>query len=122
MSRLLALLALLALAVAPACTTKAKARAEAQRAFLAGQNQSLQQQSLANAVTVRGPVRHPVIAWTEDLTLARALVAAEYTGLRDPREIFVIRQGVAHPVNLPALLKGQEDPPLAPGDIVEVRP
>ena len=44
-------------------------------------------------VLVRGDVKNQVIPWTEDLTLARAIVAADYQSVFDPRTILVIRQG-----------------------------
>ncbi len=72
-------------------------------------------------VTVRGLVRNPVIPWTEELTLAQAIVQADYYGFGDPREITVIRQGVAYPVDPRRLLKGLSNGLLAPGDVVLIR-
>ena len=62
-----------------------------------------------------------VVPWTEGLTLAQALVAAQYTFNWDPHTITVTRQGEVHPVNARRLLRGQDDPLLEPGDVVEVR-
>ncbi len=72
-------------------------------------------------VTVRGQVRNPVIPWTEGLTLAQALVQADYIGFGDPREIMVVRQGVTYRVDPQRLLKGLGNGPLLPGDIVDIR-
>ena len=117
----LALLPLLGVLPLCGCTTKAKARAEARAAFLAGQQQGMMrmQQSQNPSVTVQGAVKVPMVPWTEDLTVAKAIVAAEYYG-NDPREIILVRQGVANRIDPKQLLTGQ-DPPLQPGDILEVR-
>jgi hypothetical protein len=48
-------------------------------------------------------------------------VAAEYTGTFDPREIFLIRKGETLKFNPRRLLRGADDVPLEPGDIVELR-
>jgi hypothetical protein len=115
------LLLLLALAVT-SCATRARARAEAQAAFIAGQQQGQSMsQPQAPSVLVRGEVKKPLVPWTEDLTLARAIVAAEYTGSFDPREILLIRKGETLKFNPRRLLRGADDVPLAPGDIVELR-
>jgi hypothetical protein len=102
-----------------ACVSKSKARAQAQAAFQAGQQQA-GQLPMTNVVIVRGEVRMPVVPWVEDLTLARALVAADYSALADPREILIIRRGVAQRVDIRKLLSGAEDPLLEPGDIIEI--
>jgi hypothetical protein len=105
-----------------ACETKREARLQAQEAYVAGQQQALQQtQGKPPFVTVNGPVRNPVIPWTEDLTLAKAIVAADYTGYLRPRLVRVTRQGETTSVKTSDLLNGQ-DQPLQPGDIVEVVP
>lgn len=69
-------------------------------------------------VWIRGDVKSPVVLWNEELTLARAIVAAQYKGLWDPRAITIIRQGQTHKVNPRDLLKGRYDPPLEPGDTI----
>ena len=104
------------------CTTKAKAKADAQAAFAAGQQQAMMhmQQSQTPSVTVHGSVRNPLIPWTEGLTVAKAIVAADYFGRRDPAEILVVRKGQAFRVDPKLLLKGT-DPPLEAGDIMEIR-
>ena len=122
MKNLLPWLLLLVLA-ASACTTKSKATAQAQAAFAAGQQQQAMTaaQNQAPTVTFRGDVKNPVVPWTEDLSLAAALVAAEYRGLWDPHSISITRNGKTYRINPRRLLSGAENPPLEPGDIVEVR-
>jgi hypothetical protein len=72
-------------------------------------------------VTFRGDVKNRTVPWTEDLTLAQALLAAEYQGMWDPHSIVILRKGTKWPVNPKHLLSGRENPPLEPGDIVEVK-
>ena|SRR5258705_2227504 len=74
----------------------------------------------AAMVWIRGDVKHDVVPWTEDLTLARAIVAAEYRGLGDPHMILVIRQGQTYRINPRELLKGRDDPPLEAGDVIVI--
>ncbi len=69
-------------------------------------------------VYVRGPVRHPTVDWTDDLTLAQAIVAADYTGFMNPVLVRVIRHGqVAETMRGVDLLR-HKDVPLEPGDII----
>lgn len=120
MKKIVGLLLLLAL-VASACTTKSKAQAQARVAFLAGQQQALaRMQPQGLTVQVVGPVRNPIIQWTEDLTLAKASVAAEYQGA-NPHEIIIYRGGETIRVTSHNLLRG-EDTPLQARDVVEIRP
>jgi len=72
-------------------------------------------------VTVQGPVRNPVIPWRPDLTLARVLIEAEYLGPRDPHSIVIFRGDKAIRVETRHLLSGLKDPPVFPGDTVELR-
>ncbi len=105
------------------CVTKAKARVDAQKAFLAGQQEALariqRSQPHGPNITLIGPVRNPTVTWNPDLTLARALVEAEYYGAADPSEIYIVRNGVAFRVDPRQLLSGQ-DVPLKPGDLVQI--
>ena len=115
---------LLLIVVLTACVSKSKARHESERAFMEGQQRALieqQQQQQQPAVWFRGDVRNQRIPWTEGLTLSQALVAAQYTGNWDPRLIRITRNGEIYPVNARRLLRGQDDPVLEPGDLVEVR-
>ena len=113
---------LLALGLA-GCTTQSKSNAQAREAFVAGQQQALARMLQARApnVTLLGPVHNPVMPWTEDLTLAKAIVAAGYYGRTGPKGIVIHRNGQEMPVDPKQLLSG-EDVPLQAGDVVEVRP
>ena len=105
------------------CVTKAKAKAEANAAYRAGQQEALarmQQQLRVPSVTVVGQVSVPTIPWIEDLTLAKALVTANYTGRTDPTEILIVRNGRAFRVDPKQLLSG-EDVPLQAGDVVQIK-
>src|SRR5438067_1213046 len=76
------------------CMTKSKAKADARAAYMAGQQQALERVLQSrNSVTFLGPVRNPLVTWTADLTLAKALVTADYYSRNDPREIVIIRNG-----------------------------
>jgi hypothetical protein len=123
---------LLALAV-QGCVSKAKARKQAEQAFIAGQQQAMQRmqqqgtgvepglaRTTQPTVTLLGSVRKSSVPWTPDLTLAKALVEGEYTGSSDPTEIYIVRGGIARPVD-PAKLIGGQDIPLQAGDMVQVK-
>ena len=71
-------------------------------------------------VVVKGIVRYPFIQWTEDLTVARAIVTAEYLGARDPIVISIRRGRESFYVDPARLALGIVDPWLEPGDIVEL--
>lgn len=117
------LVILLCLAVGlPGCTTKAKARARASAAYSAGQQQALGQlQSiLAPTVSFVGNFTHPRLAWTEGLTLAQAIVAADYRSRSSPHSIFVTRRGQRSFVDPKQLLNGQ-DFALEAGDVIEIQ-
>src|SRR5512137_517150 len=109
------------------CVTKRKANAKAREAFLAGQQQAMvrmqqtQLQTQGPSVTVNGEVRNHVVPWTEGLTLAKALLAADYYGTADPGQIFVVHNGRATRIEAKQLLTGV-DIPLQPGDIVQLLP
>jgi hypothetical protein len=72
------------------------------------------------SVTIVGEVRNTVIPWTPELTLVKALVAADYRGATDPKEIIVARQGKATSYDPKQLLSG-DDVPLQPNDVVQLR-
>ena len=79
-----------------------------------------QAQRSGPSVTIVGQVRNSVIPWTPELTLAKALVAADYRGAHDPSEILVARQGKATRYDPKQLLTG-EDVPLQPNDVIEIK-
>lgn len=107
--------------LAAGCVTKSKAKAEAQSAFLAGQQQAMMRmvQPHPPIVTFIGPVRNPTVPWSQDLTLAKAIVAAGYAAQSDPNKIMIVRNGQAIPVDPKQLLNG-EDVPLIAGDLVQI--
>jgi hypothetical protein len=74
----------------------------------------------AAMVWIRGDVKHDILPWTEDLTLARAIVAAEYKGLGDPHTILINRRGQSYRINPRELLRGNDDPLLEPGDVIVI--
>lgn len=107
------------------CVSKTAAQAQARAAFLAGQQQAMQtmieRQAEGPTVTFVGPVRNILVPWTANLTLAKAVVAADYFGKGDPHEIIICRSGQQIPVDPKQLLAG-EDVPLMPRDVVEIKP
>ena len=119
---------LLLLAVAGGgCVSKSKANAQAHAAFMAGQQQAMMKMQQAQTagqgpcVTVNGEVRNHVVPWTEGLTLARAVIAADYIGTADPGQILIVHNGIATRLDPKQLLTGV-DIPLQPGDIVQLVP
>ena len=109
---------LLALA-ATGCTSRSKARANAQNAFLAGQNAALRQQQAAG-VTMVGPVQNPQVPWVAGLTLAQAVATANYIGAHEPKRIIITRQGESAALDAKVLFNGT-DIPLEIGDVIELR-
>lgn len=114
-------MSLLALALC-GCESKGKRQAELRAAHMAGQLQAMAraQQAREPSVTVVGAVRNPQLAWTEELTVAKAIVEAQYYGLHDPTVIVVVRSGKEIRINPKRLLAG-EDVALEPGDTLEIR-
>lgn len=115
-------LCLAAALVGAGCTTNAKAKSQARAAFRAGQQQAAASEVREHSVWVLGNVKTPLIPWTDDLTLRKALLAAEYQGKGDPGQITIRRKGQS-PINIDpkSLLQG-EDVPLQAGDQVEITP
>ena len=119
--------AVLLAVVLAGCVSKSKANAQARAAYVAGQQdamrrmQQAQVQSQGPSVTVNGDVRNHVVPWTEGMTLAKVLVAADYSGATDPAQILIVHSGVAIRVNPRDVLSGT-DYPLQPGDIVQLIP
>ena len=75
---------------------------------------------VAQSVIVKGNVLHPVLPWTDDLTVARAIVQADYIGQRNPITISIQRQGERLFVDPARLMLGIIDPWLEAGDILEL--
>src|SRR5438445_11813243 len=80
------------------CTTKAKSNAQARAAFLAGQRQAMAAQAQGPSVRIIGNVKNPVVPWPEELTLANAIVEADYQDLINPSQVIVTHpdRQVAH--------------------------
>ena len=66
-------------------------------------------------------MRNRVVPWTEGLTLARALVMADYCGAADPGQIIIVHNCIATQIEPKRLLSG-EDIPLQPRDVVQIMP
>jgi len=75
---------------------------------------------IPHSVIVKGNVRYPVLPWTDDLTVTRAIVQAEYVGFRRPYTISIMRQGERLFVDPARLMLGIIDPWLEAGDILEL--
>jgi hypothetical protein len=71
-------------------------------------------------VTVKGNVANSMVPWSDDLTVSKAILMAEYWGARDPVSISVRRDGELFFVSPTRLLQGIVDPWLEPGDILEL--
>jgi hypothetical protein len=112
----------LVLLVASGCVSHSTDKARQRAAYLAGEQQAASAQVNATTVWVVGNVRQGLIPYTDDLTLAKALVEADYLGQNDPSQ-FIIRRNGQPPTTISAkqLLSGF-DMPLAAGDRIEVRP
>lgn len=112
----------LVIALFAGCTTKSKARANAQKAYLTGQAQaSAAADAKQNGISFSGPVLNPIVPWTEGITLAQAILAARWTGWKDPRLVVVIRAGERVELLLDESVAAAELP-LEPGDQVELVP
>lgn len=111
------------LALLPGCATRDGAQGRIEAAYQTGRHQALDEvyESRFPVVTVLGPVATPKLDWTEDLTLARAIVAARYLAPADPSRIILHRGGSRFEINPTELLAGQ-DWALLPGDRVEIIP
>ena len=83
--------------------------------------QQAQAQGQGPCITVNGEVRNRFVPWSEGMTLAQALIAADYCGAADPGQIIVVHNGIARRIELQQLLSGN-DIPLQPGDIVQLMP
>jgi hypothetical protein len=103
------------------CGCKSQHDKQLLQAYTAGQNQAMaQEQAKKTKVFINGFVKNHVIDFTPELTLAEALVKAEYNGITDPHKIIIIRNGQPLEVNPRRLLNGMENPVLQAGDVVEL--
>jgi len=125
-----AVITALALLAGAGCESRAKARADAKAAFLAGQNAALQRTQSqvpstneppsGASVAIVGEVKNHVLAWSPGFTLGDAVVQADYNGATDPVSIIIRRKGADIAVDPKRLLNG-EDVPLEAGDIVQIQ-
>ena len=114
---------LVVLVVGTGCVSKKQSQLMQREAYVAGQQQAMaqaQQQQNGNDIVVSGEVQNRVVTWREGLTLAEAILAADYRGHRDPISILIIRKGQVIPVEPKLLLRGHDEP-LEPGDHIELR-
>lgn len=111
-----------AVALFTGCVSQSKSQAQAQAAFLAGQNAELRQEQAEEfpAVTVLGPVQNQKVPWVAGLTLAQAIATANYLDSQPPKEIIITHQGESATLDPDVLLKGVVIP-LDAGDTVELR-
>ena len=65
-------------------------------------------------------MEHPNVPWVEGLTLSQAIATANYTGLHNPKDITITRQGEQASINPKDLLNGHVVP-LEPGDTITIR-
>lgn len=88
----------------------------------AQQQQQLQSldQSGSPQIRILGAVQHPILDWTDGLTLDRALVEAVYMRRGAPQAITIIRNNQPLNVDIQRLLQGQ-DYPLYPGDVIQIQ-
>ena len=110
------------------CTTRSKARAQAQagaqQAYLAGQNQVLQQalEMEYSGVTILGPVQTSQVPWVEGLTLAQAIATANYLDPNPhPRRSFSTARATAQRW-IPVSCSTGAVVPLEQGDVIELHP
>ena len=107
------------------CVSKSQAKAQERAAYIRGQQEAVariqqaQTQGQGPCITVNGEVRNRVVPWTEGMTLAKAIMAADYCGAADPGQIIVVHNGIARRIELQQLMSGV-DVPLQPGDIVQL--
>jgi hypothetical protein len=118
-----ALAASVVLAVLSAgCVSAGRAKREQAAAYEVGRQQAQQERERQPpSVTFVGDIRQPTVPWIEGMTLAQALLAAQYSALWDPHRITIRRQGQAYAVHVRRFLAGEENPVLLPGDIIEIR-
>jgi len=109
------------------CVSQKKKQLEAQRAFVAGQEQAMQaamraRQAQGPVVFVQGQVRNPEVPWEEGMKLSQAIVTAEYTGFMNPRLVRVLRNGQVAGEYKGIDLLHHEDMELENGDTVLIVP
>jgi hypothetical protein len=113
---------LLGAVVMTGCASKTRAKAQAEAAFRAGQQQALRQtEARRNAIAFSGPVLNPLVAWTEGMTLGQAIAAAGWNGKGDPRLIILTRGKEVITMTPDQVLETANEPVL-PGDHLDMLP
>lgn len=130
--RIASFISVLALMVFGCASHKDKTQEQIRRAYVAGaaaarmqmQENQTPQPILPPAgdpqVRILGSVRNPVLIWSDGLSLARALVLAEYQRNNTPSSITIYRNNQPLQIDPQAVLNGA-DYPLFPGDIVYIQ-
>jgi hypothetical protein len=117
------------------CAGKKKQQLQVRRAYAAGEQAARAQmqqgqlpqstapqiqQSTDPQVRILGPVKNPVLMWSDGLTLAHALVEAEYQRPNTPKAITIYRNNQPISIDPQTVLQGA-DYLLFPGDIVYIQ-
>src|SRR5215212_6655960 len=105
-SFVLALAAVLVLGQLAGCVSRSQSQARQYQAYMAGQREAVSAQK--PTVTFSGNVKNRSVPWVEDLTLAKALLLAEYQALWDPHQISITRRGQTYKINVRSFLAGGE--------------
>ena len=120
----LTLILLVLAGLATGCVSKTEARAEAQKAYLAGQNDAMRrmmaQQQSATSVTIVGPVQTPNVPYVAGLTLTQAIATANYLPQHEPKQIILTRQGQDQAIDPQDLVNGVQIS-LQPGDTITIK-
>jgi hypothetical protein len=111
-----------ALTAGAGCTSSSKARAQADAAYRAGQQQAVRnEEARKRGITFTGPISNSLISWTEGLTLAQAIAAAGWNAKTDPR-LIILTRGAEIVAMTPQQALEAADEPMQPGDHVDMLP
>jgi hypothetical protein len=111
-----------ALTAGAGCTSSSKARAQADAAYRAGQQQAVRnEEARKRGITFTGPISNSLIPWTEGLTLAQAIAAAAWNAKTDPR-LIILTRGAEIVTMTPQQALEAADEPMQPGDHVDMLP
>jgi hypothetical protein len=76
--------------------------------------------SQRTSIIVIGPVQNREIPWADGLTMAQAIVAANYSAHGNPKEIILLCRGESAGIDPTDLLR-VHNVPLEPGDTITLR-